>query len=112
MGIDYNVLGMRIRKIRKKRNITQERLAELTNLSVVYISKIENAKRAATLDTIVNIVNVLGCTVDDLLDGYLHHKDTSAPDNIADVLADCSAQERRYLYRIVTSLKEIVRNSV
>ena len=109
MGIDYGVIGMRIRKIRNKKQVTQEQLAEVTSLSVVYISNIENAKRSATLDTFVSIVNALGCTVDDLLDGYLVHKSTLFFDNMATVLSDCNPQEKLFIYNMIRALKETIR---
>jgi len=105
MNVDYKVLGHRVQKLRKKCNLTQEQLAELTELSVVYISSIERAKRTPTLDTIVGIVNALGCTVDDLLDGYLKHQRIVKQDHFEQIFADCTSQERRFLMRC---LKEVL----
>ena len=40
--IDYYSIGRRIQQRRVQRNITQERLAEMVNVSVPHISRIEN----------------------------------------------------------------------
>lgn len=50
--IDYKLIGERIKKRRTELKITQEQLASDLNLSTFYISKIENGKATATLDTL------------------------------------------------------------
>ena len=37
-SIDNNLIGLRIKEIRKRRGITQAQLAEMADLSVPYIS--------------------------------------------------------------------------
>jgi len=53
MMIDKNVFAERIKKLRHQRNLTQEELAELANLSVVYVSNVECGKRVPSLDTML-----------------------------------------------------------
>ena len=43
------------------------RLAELTDLSISYISHIETAKKKPSLESILKIVNALNVTVDELM---------------------------------------------
>ena len=38
MQFDAHILALRLKKLRNKRNITQEHLAEMADLSTVYIS--------------------------------------------------------------------------
>ena len=45
MEINYALIGKRIRETRKQRGLSAEELAEIADLSTVYISYIENAKR-------------------------------------------------------------------
>lgn len=47
----YNLVGKRIREERKKLNITQEHLAESTNLSSAFIGQIERGHIREFLDT-------------------------------------------------------------
>lgn len=65
--MDYILLGKRIKEERLKLNLTQENLAEKINVSTSYIGQIERGERSLSLDTLVNICNVLGVTVDYLL---------------------------------------------
>ena len=42
---ELKLLSLRLKKIRQSRNISQEKLAELTNLDRTYISSLERGKR-------------------------------------------------------------------
>ena len=57
--VDYNLIGNRIRKKRRELNLTQEQLANDLNLTTFYISKIENGKATATLETLSLIAHHL-----------------------------------------------------
>ena len=65
--MDYIALGMNIRKTRKTKNITQEKLSEYVGISPVFMSQIENASRKPSLETVVNIANSLNVTIDELI---------------------------------------------
>lgn len=47
--------------------MTQERVAELVNITVVYLSKIENGKVRPTLDTLAAICSALNCDLGEIL---------------------------------------------
>lgn len=53
------VLGENLRKYRKHARLTQERLAEKADLSVVFLSLLENGWRAASIDSLLKIARVL-----------------------------------------------------
>jgi transcriptional regulator with XRE-family HTH domain len=62
--MDYiEKIGQRIFGIRKIKKITQERLAEKSDLTVSYISKIEAGKRNPSLITIEKIATGLGVEI-------------------------------------------------
>ncbi len=70
------MLGKRLAQARKSRNLTQEKLAELCNLSVSTISRIETGTCATPLKTLVNICCKLGIGLDYLLFDSLENKKT------------------------------------
>lgn len=47
-SVNHRQIGYRIKEVREQNNFSQARLAEETELSISYISHIENAKRKAT----------------------------------------------------------------
>ena len=63
MDLDYAALGKRIRTIRKKKQMTQEYLAEQVGIEPSNISHIERAASKVGLGTLVKIANALQCSV-------------------------------------------------
>jgi transcriptional regulator with XRE-family HTH domain len=55
----YEIVGRRVREERKHLKITQERLAEFTNLSVAFIGQIERGDNRASLLTVQKIADAL-----------------------------------------------------
>ncbi len=67
MSINCIALGKRICFYRLKFNITQEKLAALTNCSREYIAYLESGTKTPSLPTLIDLANVLHISVDDLL---------------------------------------------
>lgn len=63
----YLSIGKKIRKYRRERGMTQEELAEKTNLSTNHLGAIERAEKNLTLVNLINIANELDVTADMLL---------------------------------------------
>lgn len=55
MVINYYIIGKRIRKIRKLNKLSQEKLAELVNISPAYLSRIENGKAQFSFELFLKI---------------------------------------------------------
>ena len=66
---DYVNLGKRIRELRKLNQLTQMELADLTGISYVYVSKIENGQAYPGLEIISEIAEAVGVTIDYLIRG-------------------------------------------
>lgn len=67
--IDYKAMGKRIQEKRKKKNITQERLSEIIDVSPSYISEIERGSSICSLAVLVNIAEILEMNLDNLING-------------------------------------------
>lgn len=61
--------GKRVAEIRKAKGITQQQLAEATNMSVVSIAYIETGKRWARLSTLHKLSANMGVDVSELFRG-------------------------------------------
>lgn len=66
----HKLIGQNIRNRRRKIGMTQEKLAEKANLHPVYISQVERAERAVTIDALLRISKALGVKLRDLV-GHL-----------------------------------------
>ena len=111
MPINYSLIGIRIKETRNQQGISAEELAELANLSSVYISYIENAKRKPSLESLIKICNALGITLDELLYGNLLYNPTEYQTDIDLLMADCSKNEKRFIYLILFAVKDILRSN-
>jgi len=99
----YNVVGRRIKEIRAKLGITQEKLAELTGLSVAFIGQIERGQNRASLATIQKVADSMQIKVSELFkDVPLSGKTKYAlSDKIALLLNNSSTKTKRDLDRII-----------
>jgi transcriptional regulator with XRE-family HTH domain len=61
------LLGEAIRSKRKEIGLSQESLAERSELSTVFISRVECGKESPTVDSLVKIANGLGVKTRELI---------------------------------------------
>lgn len=81
-------MGNRIKLRRKELRIKQAELAEMLNISNNHMSSIENGRQKPSLDTFIQICNLLKVTPDYLLLGNMHTY--NIPQDITDKLRLCS----------------------
>ncbi|MDE6591937.1 MAG: helix-turn-helix domain-containing protein [Oscillospiraceae bacterium] len=86
-------MGSRIKAERKRQGISQERLAELINVSPHYIYEIERGIKAMSLETLINITRALKMSADYLIFGSMQN----APDSssLADRLSTLDEEQRQ-----------------
>ena len=110
MEIDYEAIGKRIREERTNLGYSQERLAFESDLSVPYISQIENGHKSASLNALLQIADVFECTLDRLIFGNeVFYADDSDYDFNTPV-EKCSSEERKYLYDLLTMNVRMLRS--
>lgn len=80
--MNYRLLGEKIKKLRLNKGLTQEALAEKTNLTPPYIGQIERGERKLSVETLVQIGNTLGASFDYLLQNDARAKHDSALDEL------------------------------
>lgn len=59
-------IGLKIKLERAKRNLSQEKLAELSDLSKNYIGDVEKGKSSPTIETLAKIANAFEIELHDL----------------------------------------------
>lgn len=99
-------LGLRIKYLRKSQNITQEKLAELINMDITSLSKIETGRNYPQPDTLEKISNALGVEVFNL---FTFAENLSAKDYLdginknLQILKD-NEEKMKLLYKITLDL--------
>ena len=111
MKINFTAVGRRIQKNRKKKHISQEQLAFQISSSASYISNIERGVKKPSLQTLVEIAEVLGVTVNDFL--YNTEEVSVLYDNpeLSELLSGFSADEQKLLCRNFSSIIKTARIS-
>ena len=66
----YLIFSNNVKKFRKEKNLTQEELAEISDLSISYVKQIESSKdyKNLTLTTMLKISKALNTTISNLFD--------------------------------------------
>src|ERR1700688_2617872 len=72
-------LGERVRELRDRQRLTQEDLAERSDISKGFLSDIENDKRNPSAEYLLRIANALGASMDYLLTGEYHDERVASP---------------------------------
>ena len=104
MALDYKAIGRRIRFDRMSRQLTHEKLSELTDISREHISHIESGSTKLSLTAIVNIANALDTSVDYFLYDNVKASYSNYDLDLKLLLEHCTPREREIVYESVKSL--------
>lgn len=79
------IIGERIKQLRKKRKWSQEELAHRANINRTYIGELERGEKNATIDILAKVVNALETTFEELFQ-YVQPPVENKDNNILPVL--------------------------
>ncbi len=109
-----NILGKRIRQIRKSKGLTQFKLAEIAGINEKHVSKIETGVYFPTYSTLNKILNALDMTLEDAGLNPKPQNDNSFYTRIIEILNGAqSEKELEFYYRILKEAscgREIFKN--
>lgn len=109
MEINYRSIGKRIRAARIECGMTQERLAEMTDLSPSHISHIESGKTKLSLASLVQIANVLKTTPDSLLYDNISISMEAYDKDFKDLIEDCTIREKEIIFQSSIQVKKALK---
>ena len=108
--VDFSRLGRRITAARKEKGLSQEKLAELADITATNLSHIERGKIKTSIETLVSISNALGCTPNDLLCDSLPYATIEIKNVLARHIQGCSDQELLLLADIAECIQKRLRS--
>lgn len=108
MSLNYLALGKRIRTFRRRRNLSQNYVAEKTGKSTTFISYVENGTKHASLETLVDLANILGVTLDMLLGDELQYNRWVRDAEYQRTLEGLNEIESRIIMESARSLAQIL----
>ena len=97
MALDYKLIGNRLRKARLDKGYTQEKLSEIMNVSVAYLSRIETGTAHINLKRLNEICNILDAVI---LNGASENSETYLNEELSSILRDCSPEDKELIYHI------------
>lgn len=101
------LLGKRVRELRKKRGLTQEQLAERANVDVKYLGNIERGRENPTIGTLEKLVNALSVKLHQILN-FEHEVqgERLLRRRIVQILEKCDEKELRAILRLISAIKD------
>ena len=108
--INYDDIGNRIRAARIRRGFSQEQPAEAIGVGTAHISHIETGSGTPSVRTLVDIINALECSADELLCMEVAKAQPSFDRWLSELFVDCTVNERKVITDTVIALKKSLRN--
>ena len=102
--MNYCAIGEKIRKYRKAKGMSQEKLAETVGISVTHMSHIETGNTKLSLPVCVELADALEVQVDDLLCISRGEK-TRTLEELDVLLSSCSPEQVKMMLDILKATK-------
>ena len=105
--LDYQVVGKRVKAARKAAQITQAELAEKINISTNAVAKLETNLMNISLQTLINIANVLDIDINYLLsnDDTTDSKDKNTDVFLESLIKNLSMRDKAFIIHTINGLK-------
>lgn len=106
MAVDYSIIGSRLKQARLKAGLTQQEMAEKTNLSVAFISRIERGTSHINLKRLSEFCSILNVSEGSILNGVSDDDDRYLYSEFNDLLKSCSPKKQKLIYRLSKLIAE------
>lgn len=107
--MEYKSIGKNIRKCRDELGITQEKLAEMVNLSVSYMGAIERGEKLPKLKVFISIANALKVSSDVLLSGVLDVGNQIIASELSEELSSLSKSDQIRIFNVLRTMIDNMR---
>lgn len=106
MALDYKLMGERLKKARIKKGYTQEQLAEIMNVSIAYVSRIETGKTHINLKRLNELCALLDTNESFVLNGVADNSSSYLTSEFSSILKDCSSKDKELIYQIASIISD------
>lgn len=97
-------IGKRIQEYRKLKGLTQEKLAELINVSPNYLSALERGLYNINLELLVKIMNCLDCTADELFCDVIKYGYKIRASQLSDKIENLSPEDQKLIFNVIDTM--------
>lgn len=106
LQMDLKAVGLRIKEARKAKNLTQENLAAIVDLSTTHISVIERGLKTMRLDNFVAIANALDVSADSLLSDVVTKSTEGQMNELSEAIRSLPSDEQNRLTKALRAYLE------
>lgn len=103
--MSHKEIGIRIKELRRIRNMTREELAEKSEISSKFLYEIELGKKGLSADTLLKIAKTLSCSCDYIMTGEEIPRGRSS--KTLQVLSGYDERNLKRVAKILALIKEI-----
>lgn len=106
MGIDYNIVGERLKRARLEKELTQENLAEKLDVSVAYLSRVECGTSHINLKRLHQLCALLDVSEGYILSGTSEDSRNYLDEDFKNLLEKCTPEQQKLIYNIAKTVIE------
>lgn len=106
MGLDYTIIGQRIRQARLAKNYTQDELSEKLDVSIAFLSRVERGSSHINLKRLHQLCNLLDVSEGYILNGASSDSKNYLTQEFNDLIKSCSADKQRLIYKVAKIIAE------
>lgn len=106
MNVDYKLIGSRIKSCRRRKNFTQEQLAENLGVSVGYVSQAERGATKINIEFLSSVADILQCDTAFLITGSSQGSANYMADEISSRYSRLGPNEKRLVIGFMDLLLE------
>lgn len=104
MKTTKELLGARIKELRKGRRLSQDQLSEKINIDPKHLSRIEVGKSYPSLDTLEKIAKALSVEIKDFFE-FMHHKQSKAlTENISELIKEANEEKLQLILKVIRAI--------
>ena len=104
--LDFKLIGKRIKEERLKKELSQIQLAELMDISVAYLSRIEIGKTEVSLKRLMEICNILGIASSKILEGSISDESNYLNKEFKEILSECDTKKKNLIYNMSKLIRD------
>jgi len=97
-------LGLKIREIRKKQGLSQEKFSEMIEMNPRQIIRIESGESFPTAENLEKIASSLGVSIQSLFENDYHDDIVTLKSRLFNMIDNLEEKDIRFLYIMVSHL--------
>lgn len=102
--LDYKIIGERIKKARRNKGLTQEKLSNKMGVSIAFFSRIERGSSQLSLKRLSEICNILDVSEGYILNGATEDSELYLNNDFKELLDKCTDKQKKMIYEVAKTI--------